>query len=100
MAHVRIINMVRPRKIRCIRFDPNVSYFKPRGIPLRYLEEVRLELEEAEALRLNDVEQLEQHAGAKRMRISQSTFQRILSSARNKVADAVIHGKAIRIQKQ
>ncbi len=89
--------MVRPRKPRCIRFDPNVSYFKPRGIPLRHLEEVGLSLEEAESLRLNDVLELEQHASAKRMGISQSTFQRILASARKKVADAIIHGKAVRI---
>lgn len=91
--------MAPPRKTRFIRFNPNVYYFKPRGIPLPHLEEVQLKLEEAEALRLNDVLNLEQNVAAKRMRISQSTFQRILTRARKKVADAIITGKAIAIDR-
>jgi predicted DNA-binding protein (UPF0251 family) len=85
---------------RRIKFDPNVTYFKPQGVPLRYLEAVELSLEEVEALRLKNIEDLEQTEAAKKMNTSQSTFQRILSSAYQKITDAIINGKAIRIQKR
>jgi predicted DNA-binding protein (UPF0251 family) len=75
-----------------------VTFFKPAGIPLRVLEEVRLTVEEAEAIRLKDMEGLEQEEGAEKMSISRPTFQRILSSARQKVAHALLNGKAIRIE--
>jgi predicted DNA-binding protein (UPF0251 family) len=91
--------MVRPRKMRCIRFNPKTTYFKPRGIPLIHLDEVRLSMDEIEAVRLKDVETLDQTECAKRMRISQSTLQRILASARGKIADALIRGKAIRVDR-
>lgn len=91
--------MVRPRLPRIIDFEPGTTYFKPAGIPLRTLEEVVLTFEEVEALRLKEVEGLGQTESAKRMKISQPTFFRILSIARKKVADAIINGKAIKIQK-
>jgi predicted DNA-binding protein (UPF0251 family) len=77
---------------------PGITYFKPAGIPLRSLEEVRLSVEEAEAIRLKDLEGLEQEQGAEKMNISRPTFQRVLSSARQKMADALLNGKAIRIE--
>ena len=77
---------------------PVVTYFKPAGIPLGVLEEVLLSLEEAEALRLKELEGLEQEQGAEKMNVSRPTFQRILASARQKVADAILNGKAIRIE--
>jgi predicted DNA-binding protein (UPF0251 family) len=77
---------------------PDVTYFKPAGIPLGSLEEVRLSLEEAEALRLKDIEGLEQEQGAKKMNVSRPTFQRILASARKKIADALLNGKAVKIE--
>jgi len=88
-----------PRKPKCrrIEFLPDVTYFKPAGIPLRFLEEVGLSFEEVEAIRLRDVEGLEQEEAAKSMNISRQTFQRVLSAARQKVADALLSGKAIRI---
>ena len=89
--------MVQPRKIRKIRFDPNVTYFKPHGIPLMKLEEVNLEHDELESIRLKYLEKLDQHTCAKKMKISQSTFQRTLCSANQKIAEALIKGKAIRI---
>jgi len=89
--------MPRPPKCRRVEFLPDVTYFKPAGIPLRVLEEVRLSVEEAEAIRLKDLERLEQEQGAERMHISRPTFQRVLASARQKVADALLTGKAIRI---
>lgn len=77
---------------------PGVTFFKPAGIPLRALEEIQLTVEEAEAIRLKDLEGLEQEEGAEKMNISRPTFQRILASARQKVADALLNGKAIRIE--
>jgi predicted DNA-binding protein (UPF0251 family) len=91
--------MTRPFKKRLIRFNPDVVYFKPQGIPLRVLEEVDLAIDELEAIRLCDYEELEQNEAAKRMKVSQSTLQRILTSGRSKIAEALIKGKAIKIKK-
>lgn len=91
--------MSRPRLCRRIMFNPNVTYFKPQGVPMRYLEVIELSREEAEALRLKNMKGLEQEEAAKKMRTSQSTFQRILSSAYKKVTQALIEGKAIKIVK-
>jgi predicted DNA-binding protein (UPF0251 family) len=75
-----------------------VNYFKPAGVPLADLQEVRLSVEEAEAIRLRDIESLEQDACARKMNVSRSTFARILNQARQKTADALLNGKAIRIE--
>jgi len=91
--------MVRPRLCRRIRFNPNITYFKPQGVPMRFLEVVELTTEEAEALRLKNIKDLEQEEAAKKMNTSQSTFQRILSSAYKKITEALIEGKAIKIVK-
>ena len=90
--------MPRPAKCRRVAFIPGVTYFKPAGIPLRFLEEIRLSIEEAEAVRLKDLEDLEQEQCAEKMNISRPTFQRVLESARRKIADALLNGKAIRIE--
>ncbi len=90
--------MSRPFKCRRVASMPGVTYFKPAGIPLRSLEEIRLSVEEAEALRLKDLEGLEQEQGAEKMNVSRPTFQRVLASARKKMADALLNGKAIRIE--
>jgi len=90
--------MARPIKPRRVLFDPNVVYFKPRALPLSMLEEVDLNVDELEALRLCDLKDLEQKEAAKKMKISQSTLQRILASARKKVAEALVGGKAIKIR--
>lgn len=89
--------MVRPRKCRRVCFEPNVTYFKPRAVPLSELEEVELAVDEFEAIRLKDLEGLEQEGAAKKMNISQPTFHRLLETGRKKVADALINGKAIKI---
>jgi len=75
-----------------------VTYFKPAGVPLAHLREVRLSVEEAEAIRLKDIEGLEQDDCAQKMSVSRSTFARILLPARHKMADALLNGKAIRIE--
>ena len=92
--------MVRPRLCRRIRFNPNVTYFKPQGVPMRHLEIIELTTEEAEALRLRNIKDLEQEEAAEKMNTSQSTFQRILSSAYKKITEALIEGKAIKIIKK
>ena len=89
--------MVRPRRIRNIFFQPNVTYFKPAGIPLVNLKETVLSFDEVEAMRLVDSEGMEQSAAGKKMKISQSTLSRLLKSGRKKLADAIINGQAIRI---
>jgi predicted DNA-binding protein (UPF0251 family) len=89
--------MTRPRLCRKIKFNPDITYFKPQGVPLRSLEVVGLTLEEIEALRLKNIQGLEQTEAAEKMSTSQSTFQRILTSAYQKISDALINGKAISI---
>jgi len=88
----------RPTKWRRVGLIPQVTYFKPAGLPLVDLEEVCISVEEAETLRLKDLQGLEQEECADQMNISRPTFQRLLSSARRKVAGALIHGKAIKIE--
>jgi predicted DNA-binding protein (UPF0251 family) len=90
--------MPRPTKSRRVAYIPEIIYFKPAGIPLRILEEMNLTIEEAEAMRLKDLEALEQESCAEKMNISRQTFQRILGSARRKVTDALLNGKAIKIE--
>ena len=90
--------MGRQPLFRRVDFLPQVTYFKPAGVPLTHLQEVRLSIEEAEAIRLKDIEGLEQDECAQRMRVSRATFARILLLARQKMADALLNGKAIRIE--
>jgi predicted DNA-binding protein (UPF0251 family) len=75
-----------------------VSCFKPRGIPLDQLEEVILKLDEWEALRLADWEGLYQEEAAGRMGISRQTFGNIIESAHKKIADVLLHAKALKIE--
>lgn len=91
--------MPRPRLCRKIRFNPNITYFKPQGVPMRFLDMVELTTEEVEALRLKNKEDLDQAEAAKMMKTSRSTFQRILTSAYKKITKALIEGKAIKIIK-
>ena len=90
--------MPRPIKWRRVGFLPEVTYFKPTGIPMRALEVASLSVEELEAIRLKDQEGLQQEECASRMGISRPTFHRVLGSARSKIADALTNGKAIRIE--
>jgi len=90
--------MPRPKKRRLVEIEPNATYFKPRAIPLSELEEITLSVEEVEALRLRFLQGLSQEQAAKSMRISRPTFSRVLYSAGKKVSDALINGKAIKIE--
>lgn len=77
----------------------NEIYFKPRGIPLRNLEEIIITDEELEVLRLRYIEKIDQEKSAKKMGISQSQYQRDLSEVLMKITKALIEGKAINIQR-
>ncbi len=76
---------------------PQVTYYKPRGVPLAALQCVELTVDELEAIRLADFEHLYQEEAAQRMNVSRQTFGRILDAAHAKVADALVHGKALSI---
>ena len=89
--------MPRPCKKRNLESKPNSNYFKPSGIQKRNLKEIELYHEEFEAIKLIDLEKKSQLAAGEKMEISQPTLSRILQSSRNKVADAIINGKAIKI---
>jgi predicted DNA-binding protein (UPF0251 family) len=89
--------MPRPRKIKIVESEPEIDYFKPRAVPLKELEEVELTVDELESIRLANISKLSQSEAAKKMNIHQSTFQRTLCRARDKVADALLNGKAIKI---
>lgn len=89
----------RPKRPRRVRYRPKAYYFKPQGIPLRELNSTNISMDEVEAMRLRYVKKLDQEQSARKMNISQSTFQRLLASANEKVASAIINGDAIRIQK-
>jgi predicted DNA-binding protein (UPF0251 family) len=84
--------MVRPQKNRRVAFNPKISYFKPRGIPMMQLEEVRLTVDEREAIRLSDL------LGMSHEEVSRATFGRIIQKGRKTIADALINGKAINVE--
>ena len=64
---------------------------------MRFLDEIALSAEELEAMRLKNMKNLDQIEAAEKMHTSQSTFQRILSSAYKKVTMALVEGKAIKV---
>lgn len=88
-----------PRRSKCRRVgcDPSHTYFKPRGIPMTECDEVVLQLDELEAMRLADMESLYHEDAATRMGVSRQTFDRILQRAHTTVAQALVNGKAIHI---
>jgi predicted DNA-binding protein (UPF0251 family) len=88
----------RPFCSRRIAGRPAAPIFKPVGIPVVELEEVVMTLDEFEALRLADLDGLYQEQAAAQMRVSRTTFSRIIDAAHHKLADALVHGKALRIE--
>lgn len=81
-----------------MEFIPTVQCFVPLDSKKQKIEENIIRIEEVEAIRLKDVEKLEQEECAERMEVSRQTFQRILNMGREKIADSIINGKAIRIE--
>jgi predicted DNA-binding protein (UPF0251 family)/DNA-directed RNA polymerase subunit RPC12/RpoP len=78
--------------------EPTVSVYKPAGVPAMDLEEILITIDEFEALRLADYKGLSQRDACTEMQISQPTFNRILSSARHKVASGLVQGHVLRIE--
>ncbi|MBU6997016.1 MAG: DUF134 domain-containing protein [Theionarchaea archaeon] len=89
--------MPRPRRCRRVQSGPSCAYFKPQGVGLRFLEEITLQVDELEAIRLVDLEGKEQTEAAAIMNISQPTLHRILKEAHKKMAEAVVLAKALRV---
>lgn len=89
--------MGRPPRFRFVDQLPASNYFKPRGVPISRLAEVVLTVDELEAMRLADLEGMYQEEAARQMNVSRQTFGRIISSARGKVAEALVKGRALRI---
>lgn len=89
--------MSRPKKRRKLGREPRAAIYKPAGVPLKDLRQIPLAPDELEALRLADVEGLTQEQGAQEMDISRSTFQRILTNARRRVALALVEGTALKL---
>lgn len=99
MHIIRETPVPRPRKHRrCRRYDGD-RVFKPRSIPMPDLAEVRLGLDELEAMRLCDLEGHEQESAGVRMGVSRGTVQRLVKSGRAKVIQALIDSSALIIEK-
>ena len=91
--------MPRPICPRIIEHEAPSVYFKPAGIPMRDLAEITLASDELEAVRLADHEGLYRIDAAQRMGVSRQTFDRILKRARQRIAHALVLGRALRIEK-
>ena len=91
---------MRPRLRRRLGIQFKDTYFKPRGIPLRELKEINITDEELETLRLRYIEDIDQDQAAQMMGISQSQYQRDLTSVMQKISQALINGYAISITKR
>ena len=89
---------MRPKKTRWIRCLPGERCFRPKFKKLGEGDIIGLTIDEFEAIRLADLEELTHAQAAKLMKVSRPTFTRILSIAHKKVADGLVNIKAIRIE--
>ena len=89
---------MRPKKTRWVKCEPGERCFRPKGVPVKKLEGIVLTIDEFEAVRLADYEQLTQVQISKQMRIHRSTVSRIITSAHKKIADAFVNNKAVKIE--
>ncbi len=90
--------MGRPKKCRWVETEPDITFFKPRGIPLRSLEQIVITVDELEAMRLADYLEMTQEEVAQKMQVSRPTVTRMLARAHRAVAEALVAGKAICIE--
>ncbi len=90
--------MTKSKKERRVKQPPFVVYFKPQGVPIFALQQVILNVDEYEAIRLADWEGLKHDESSQKMKISRPTFTRLLNSAHKKISDAMVNGKSIRIE--
>jgi predicted DNA-binding protein (UPF0251 family) len=90
--------MPKPKKKRQVQHPPYVIFFKPQGIPMVHLDQMILTIDEYEAIRLADHEGMKHNEASEMMNISRPTFTRLLNDAHSKVADAIVNGKAVKIE--
>lgn len=90
--------MPRPFKCRRVRCRIKENFFKPCGVPFESLEEIQLTIDELEAIRLADLQELYQEEAAEKMGISRQTFGNIIKSAHKKIADFLINAKLLKIE--
>jgi len=90
--------MSRPTCKRRIGFQPKTVYFKPAGIPLGTVQEIVIGHDEVEAMRLKNLLGFPQEEAATQMGVSQPTFHRLINAAHQKITDAIINGKALKIE--
>lgn len=90
----------RKKITRNIEKDHTKVCFKPCGVRGQYLEKISLDEDEMEAIRLSDFEGLYQQECANKMGVSRTTFSRLIQNAHKKIADALLHGKAIVMTKE
>ena len=88
----------RPKRFRWIENIPDITQFKPTGTSSVKSEQVKLSIDELEAIRLADLDGLYQEQAAEKLKVSRQTFGRIINSAHKKVAEALVLGKSIKIQ--
>ncbi|MFX1483589.1 MAG: DUF134 domain-containing protein [Promethearchaeota archaeon] len=97
-SQFNISHMPRRKQHRFVRREPIISVYKPAGVPAKELEEILITVDEFEAIRLADYEGMNQREACTVMKISQPTFNRILASARNKIAQGIVEGNVLRIE--
>jgi len=90
--------MVRPRKRRMVNFEHDSRHFKPYDVCIENMDEVNITIDELEALRLSYLEKIKQNDAAMKMEVHQSTFQRMLQRTLEKISDALVNGKSIRVE--
>ncbi len=89
----------KPRHYNCPYRGDAEQVYKPAGTPLKEMEQITVFRDELEAMYLCDSEGLNQETAGERMGVSRGTVQRLLASARKKAIEAVVHGKALAIEK-
>lgn len=90
--------MPRPTCRKLIGYKTKTVFFKPVGIPMGSVQEVVIGHDEVESMRLKNLLGFPQEEAANRMGVSQSTFHRLINAAHQKITDAIINGKALRIE--
>ena len=89
--------MPRPFNKKRIRNNAEYTCFKPAWVPRHKLKKIEITAEEFEAYRLTNYDLLSNIEWAKKMETSSSTFNRLVKSANNKIADWLVNWKWIRI---
>lgn len=92
--------MPRKKKKRYCKKYRGAEVYKPAGVPMAKLPVNELDLDELEAMRLCDGEELEQSEAAERMNVSRGTIQRLLYSGRKKVIDSLVNSEALSVEKK